>query len=151
MQATTVADLQARAQTALLRDLGLLLALGALAVALAGVAIVNTITVNISAVTKELTLLRAIGMQQRQARLLLLGQASILIVATLVIGVAGGAALFFPVAQSASTPTLVPLFAFPYQFLLPCAALVIGVTLLIAWLQAHRVTRSDVIHALQHE
>jgi putative ABC transport system permease protein len=132
--------------------LGLVWSLVGLVFVVAGLGVVNTLTMNVLEQTRELGTLRAVGMKRGQVRKLVLAQAVALGVISLMPGVVGGIILAYLVNL-----TTYPLMGQPVGFHLD-GWLVAGgflagmvIALLAALLPARRAVRLQVIEALQYE
>lgn len=138
-----------RLSAGFLAGLWVLLILGFLVAALG---ILNTLTMNVIEQTRELGLLRVVGMARRQVRRMILCQAGIMAGAGLLPGTAAGVGMAYLVDLSA-----LPLYGHPVQFqvwpmllggsLLAAVAIVLGA----AWLPAERAARLQISEALQYE
>jgi putative ABC transport system permease protein len=149
-------DVQTRAQfektqTASVNQLlGLVYALLALAVLIALIGIVNTLMLSVFERTREIGLLRAVGMRRRQVRTMIRSEAVILAVfgaiVGIVIGTALGLALVASLRQQGITETVVPVSNLVIFLLL---AAVLG--LIAATWPARRAARLDILAAIATE
>ncbi len=87
MQAVPVSQIQGDARDALQHSIGLVLAVAVISVIIAMLAVVNTLLVNVRQGTRELALLRAVGLGSRQALRRVLTEAGLLAGAATLIGV----------------------------------------------------------------
>jgi putative ABC transport system permease protein len=118
----------------------------------ASLGVVNTLTMNVLEQTRELGLLRAIGMKRGQVARLVLAQALAVGLLSLLPGVALGILLSY-LMNLASTALIghpVP-FHLEVPFVAGCAAEALAAALLAAWWPARRAARLQVIQALQYE
>ncbi len=135
-------------QTASINQLlGLVYALLALAVLIALIGIVNTLMLSVFERTREIGLLRAVGMRRRQVRTMIRSEAVILAIfgaiIGIVIGTGLGIALVSALKQQGITDTVVPATSL-LVFLLLAALL----GLLAATWPARRAARLDVLAAI---
>jgi putative ABC transport system permease protein len=118
----------------------------------ASLGIVNTLTMNVLEQTRDVGVLRAIGMKRRQVGKTILSQAIALAVISLIPGVPVGIALAY--FMNLATHALV---GQPVQFRLDapivggCALLALVIATLAAFWPARRATRLPVVQALQYE
>jgi putative ABC transport system permease protein len=137
-----------QAQTASVNQLlGLVYALLALAVLIALIGIVNTLMLSVFERTREIGLLRAVGMKRRQVRAMIRSEAVILAIfgaiIGIVIGTGLGVALVSSLKQQGITDTVVPASSL-VAFLFLAALL----GLLAATWPARRAARLDVLAAI---
>jgi putative ABC transport system permease protein len=137
-----------QAQTASVnRLLGLIYALLALAVLVALIGIVNTLMLSVFERTREIGLLRAIGMLRRQVRTMIRAEAVILAIfgaiIGIIIGTGLGLALVSSLKQQGITDTVVPV---PSLLLFVLIAALLG--LVAASWPARRAARLDVLAAI---
>ncbi|MDQ2812702.1 MAG: ABC transporter permease [Actinomycetota bacterium] len=127
--------------------LGLVYALLALAVLIALIGIVNTLMLSVFERTREIGLLRAVGMRRRQVRTMIRSEAVILAIfgaiIGIIIGTGMGVALVASLKQQGITDTVVPVSSLGVFLLL---AAVLG--LLAATWPARRAARLDVLAAI---
>jgi putative ABC transport system permease protein len=118
----------------------------------ASLGIVNTLTMNVIEQTRELGILRALGMRRAQMRKLVLTQALFVGVISVVPGLPCGlvTAWLMNLSSPAMTGHLVA-FQWRWGFVLGCAAAALAVSVLAALLPARRAARLRVIEALQYE
>ena len=130
--------------------LGLIYALLALAVIIALIGIVNTLLLSVIERTREIGLLRAVGMTRRQVRSMIRSEAVILsifgAVLGVVIGTPMGLALVASLRQDGLTETSVPYFTLVI-FLVVAAVL----GLIAAGWPARRAAKLDVLAAIATE
>ena len=130
--------------------LGLVYALLGLAVLVALIGIVNTLMLSVFERTREIGLLRAVGMRRRQVRTMIRSEAVILAifgaVVGIVIGTALGLALVASLRQQGITETVVPV-----SNLVIFLALSAVLGLIAATWPARRAARLDVLAAIATE
>ena len=130
--------------------LGLVYALLGLAVIIALIGIVNTLMLSVFERTREIGLLRAVGMRRRQVRVMIRSEAVILAIfgaiVGIVIGTALGLALVASLRQQGITDTAVPVTSLLIFLLL---AALLG--LVAASWPARRAARLDVLAAIAAE
>jgi putative ABC transport system permease protein len=125
-------------------------ALLALSVLIALLGIANTLALSIHERTRELGLLRAIGMARRQLRSMIRSEAAI--IACLGAGLGLGIAVFFGWALVASMRHLgVTELVLPLRQLLGLAALATGAGMVAGMLPARRAASLGVLHAISTE
>ena len=137
-----------QAQTASVNQLlGLVYALLALAVLIALIGIVNTLMLSVFERTREIGLLRAVGMRRRQVRTMIRSEAVILAIfgaiIGIIIGTGMGIALVSSLKQQGITDTVVPASSLVVFLLL---AALLG--LIAASWPARRAARLDVLAAI---
>jgi putative ABC transport system permease protein len=129
--------------------LNLLYALLALSVIVSLVGIINTLVLTVFERTRELGMLRAVGMTRRQVRMMIRYESIVTALMGAVLGMAVGLFLAALITHALSSSGIV--FAVPWlqivYFVL--AAVVVGV--LAAVLPARRAARLNVLEALQYE
>lgn len=125
----------------------LTLALGAIAgisLTVAGIGIMNVMLVSVSERTREVGLLRAVGVARRQIMAVFLTEAAMLSAAGGLIGLAiGWLAVRILVGVFPALPASPPTWA-----VVAALALSLGVGVLFGWLPARRAARLDPVHAL---
>ncbi len=130
--------------------LGLVYALLGLAVIIALIGIVNTLMLSVFERTREIGLLRAVGMRRRQVRTMVRSEAVILAifgaVIGIVIGTALGLALVSSLRQQGITDTAVPVSSLVIFLLLSALLGLVAAT----W-PARRAARLDVLAAIATE
>jgi putative ABC transport system permease protein len=130
--------------------LGLVYALLALAVIIALIGIVNTLMLSVFERTREIGLLRAVGMRRRQVRVMIGSEAVILAVfgaiIGIIIGTGMGLALVSSLKQQGITDTVVPV---PDMVIFLVLAAVLGLVAAI-W-PARRAAKLDVLAAIAAE
>jgi putative ABC transport system permease protein len=147
IQVQTRAQFEAAQAASVNQLLGLVYALLALAVLIALIGIVNTLMLSVFERTREIGLLRAVGMRRRQVRTMIRSEAVILAVfgaiIGIVIGTAMGVALVSSLKQQGITDTVVPVSSLVIFLIL---AAVLG--LIAATWPARRAAKLDVLAAI---
>jgi putative ABC transport system permease protein len=150
LQVQTRAQFEQSQVSAVNQLLGLVYALLGLAVIIALIGIVNTLMLSVFERTREIGLLRAVGMRRRQVRVMVRSEAVILAIfgaiVGIVIGTALGLALVASLRQQGITDTAVPVTSL-LVFLLLAALL----GLVAASWPARRAARLDVLAAIAAE
>ena len=150
LQVQTRAQFEQSQVSAVNQLLGLVYALLGLAVIIALIGIVNTLMLSVFERTREIGLLRAVGMRRRQVRTMVRSEAVILAIfgaiVGIVIGTALGLALVASLRQQGITETAVPVTSL-LIFLLLSALL----GLVAASWPARRAARLDVLAAIATE
>jgi putative ABC transport system permease protein len=125
----------------------LTLALGAIAgisLTVAGIGIMNVMLVSVSERTREVGLLRAVGVARRQIMAVFLTEAAMLSAAGGLLGLAiGWVSVRILVGVFPALPASPPIWA-----VAAAVALSLGVGVLFGWLPARRAARLDPVHAL---
>ena len=129
---------------------GLFDALAIVAVLVAGLGIVNTLTMNVLERFRELGVLRAAGMTTRQMRRTVVVEAGILGVIGTILGVlAGLAAGALVVLMSGSRVSIAA--GLPWGSIALAALLGIGLSMLASWYPARLASRLAIVHAVRQE
>jgi len=129
--------------------LGLIFVLLALAIVVAFIGITNTLSLSVIERTREIGLLRAVGMSRRQIRTMIRWEAVIIAVFGAVLGIALGIAFGWAVVRALSDQGL--------QFALPQGQLIAAVIgagaagIIAAVIPAARASRLDVLAAISYE
>jgi putative ABC transport system permease protein len=131
------------------RVLNVLYALLALSIVVSLFGIVNTLVLSVFERTRELGMLRAIGMTRRQIGWMVRHESIVTALIGAALGIAVGAFLAALVTQALSDEGLV--FAVPYGTLVVFVVIAIAAGILAAILPARRAARLNVLEALQYE
>jgi putative ABC transport system permease protein len=129
--------------------LNLLYVLLALSVIVSLLGIVNTLVLTVYERTREIGMLRAVGMTRRQVRMMIRYESIVTALMGAALGMAVGIFLALLITHALSSQGIV--FAVPYLQLVYFVAAAIVVGLLAAILPARRAARLNVLEALQYE
>lgn len=151
VSAVPVSEVATAGRDAVSRAIGLLLGIAVVTIAIGLLAVVNTLAVTIRQSTRELGLLRAVGLSRAQGLRLLLGEAGLMAVAAAVIGLLSGAALALPMLHASSSPGFTPGFVVAPAVLLAILGAVVVASISAALLPARRATGASIVAAVQHE
>jgi ABC-type antimicrobial peptide transport system permease subunit len=151
LSATSVSTIESATEQALSGTVGILPAVAWLAVAIAVLAVVNTLVVNVRQGRHELGLLRAVGLSRGQARRLVLAQAGLLGGVAAVLGVGLGCLLAVPLLVASTSPGFTPAFVFPITTVLALLGGVVVAVLLAGVLPARRAAAADIVSAVRQE
>ena len=150
-QAVPVSTIQQSARDALQHSVGVLLALAIVSVLIAMLALVNTLVVNARQRTRELALLRAVGLSRGQALRLALSEAGLLALAASLVGVAAGCIVALPMLHVSSSQGFTPLFNFPGVIAVVLVVSVVVAAVLAALAPARGAASTSVMDALRQE
>jgi putative ABC transport system permease protein len=134
---------------ALGRVFGLFDALALVAVIVAALGIVNTLTVSVLERVRELGVLRAAGMTTRQVRRTVVVEAGILGIVGSVLGIVTGLVAAGLLVVLAGGGPLIP--EPPWVSIAVAALLGIGISMAAAWYPARLASRLAIVAAVQHE
>jgi putative ABC transport system permease protein len=151
LTATPVATVESATEQALGDTIGILPAIAWMAIAIAVLAVINTLAVNVRQGRRELGLLRAVGLSRVQARHLMLAEAGLLGCAAAVIGVGVGCLLALPMLVASGSPGFAPAFVVPVTSLVALAGGVVVAVVLAAILPARQAAAADIVSAVRHE
>jgi len=128
---------------------GLFDALALVAVVVASLGIVNTLTMNVVERVREIGVLRAAGMTRRQVGRSVVVEAGILGLVGAVLGALTGlaAGLVMVVLAGGAGSPIDP----PWTALALCLGLGVGVSMLAAWYPARLAGRLSIVRAVQYE
>lgn len=150
-QAVPVSAIEESARDALQHSVGVLLALAIVSVIIAMLALVNTLVVNARQRTRELALLRAVGLSRAQALRLALSEAGLLALAAALVGIATGCIIALPMLHASSSQGFVPLFNFPAIIAIVLVVAVVVAAVLAALAPARRAATTSVMASLRHD
>jgi putative ABC transport system permease protein len=151
LSATSVSAIESATEQALSSTVGILAAVAWLAVAIAVLAVINTLVVNVRQGRRELGLLRAVGLSQGQARRLVLAQAGLLGGVAAVLGIGVGCLLAVPLLGASTSPGFVPAFVFPITTAIALLAGVVVAVVLAGVLPARGAAAADIVSAVRQE
>jgi putative ABC transport system permease protein len=134
------------------RFTGLVWSLMAMVFIVASLAIVNTLTMNALEQTRELGILRAVGLKRIQVRKLILSQALAVGLMSLAPGIVVGMilAFLFNLLSHLLLAHAVP-FHIEFGLIAVCSAVAVAVAVIAALLPAARAAKLQVVEALQYE
>lgn len=138
-------SMSGRISSVLSLGLGLLL----LTVVIAVFGIANTLTLSVTERTRELGLLRAVGLSRAQARSMIRWEALIVTLLGTLLGVALG--VFFAWMTALAVPNEIAVFAIPGTWLTLTVAAGAVAAMLAAAIPAHRASRVEIIRAITQE
>jgi putative ABC transport system permease protein len=148
----TYDEVQARLESILntvVASLWVLLALGFL-IAVFGVT--NTLMMNILEQTREIGLMRVLGMQRRQIRRMVLAQSAYVGILAIIPGFMAGATLAYVIRSSAlAVLGDNPHFGDLLPWLAPYAVGLLGLVLMFGWLPAARAARLNILESIRNE
>ncbi|MEM7141219.1 MAG: FtsX-like permease family protein [Actinomycetota bacterium] len=125
-------------------------ALLALAIVIALIGIANTLALSVHERTRELGLLRAVGMTRRQTRRMVRWEAVLVALFGAVLGVAAGTMFGWGVVQALPADSFGGSLTIPVAQILFVVVLAAAATLIAAWLPARRAGKLDVLEAISH-
>ena len=129
--------------------LNVLYALLALSIVVSLFGIVNTLVLSVFERTRELGMLRAIGMTRRQVRRMIRHESIVTALIGAALGIGVGVFLAALVTQALSSQGIV--FAIPYVTLVVFVVIAIAAGVLAAILPARRASRLNILDALKYE
>jgi putative ABC transport system permease protein len=115
------------------------------------IAVVNTLVVNIRQGSRDLSVMRAVGLDRGGALGLVLAEAGILAVSGTIIGVVTGCAVVAGMLRAVATPGFAPSFAFPLTTAIAVVSAVVGGTLIATAVPAVRAARSSIVAAIRQD
>jgi putative ABC transport system permease protein len=151
LSAVTVDSIRGAAQRALQQALGLLAAVAILALVTSMTAVVNTLVVNIRQGSRDLSVMRAVGLDRGGALGMVLAEAGILAVSGTIIGVVTGCAVVAGMLRAIATPGFAPSFAFPVTTAIAVVSAVVGGTIIATAVPAVRAARSSIVAAIRQD
>ena len=146
------AELTQKLDATVARLVGGLWGLLVLGFVVAALGIANTLSMNVLEQTRELALLRVVGMTRRQIRKMVLSQAGLIGLIGVGLGTGSGVATAYIITLS-----MMPLLGYPVAFglhpllFLGCCVGGMSLVLLASLLPAERAARLDLLIALQYE
>lgn len=151
LAAVSVDDIRGATHRALEHAIGLLFAVAIVALVTAMIAVVNTLTVNIRQGTRELSVLRAVGLDRARARRLVLVEAAVLAASGAVIGLVTGCVIVVGMLRAVSSPGFTPGFVFPTAAAIAVVAAVIGGSVIATLVPSARVARHSIVAAIRQD
>jgi putative ABC transport system permease protein len=151
MRSTSVVAVRDAAHDSLSHSIALLLALAWLAVIVAMLAVVNTLVINVRQGTRELGLLRAVGLSRRRAVRLVLTEAGLLALLGAVVGVGTGCLAAIPLLRVSASPGFDPPFVLPVLAVAVSVVVVIVGALLAALVPGRRSAGNSIVSAIRYE
>jgi putative ABC transport system permease protein len=151
LSAVTVSDIRGSTQRALQHALGLLLAVAIVAMVMSMMALVNTLLVNIRQGSRELSMMRAVGLDRGGARRLVLTEAAVLAASGAILGVVTGCAVVVGMLRAVATPGFAPSFAFPLAAAIAVVVAVVGGSVIATLVPAIRVARTSIVAAIRQD
>jgi putative ABC transport system permease protein len=140
---------QATADAEALRNA--LLGFAAIALVVGSFVIANTFSMLVGQRTRELALLRAVGLSRRQVRRLVLGEAALVGLLGGVAGIVAGYGFAVPAVRLLDDQTGSVTVVVRWPALLAALAVAVGVTVLSAWSSARRAAGTPPVAALRSE
>jgi putative ABC transport system permease protein len=125
-------------------------ALLTLAVVIALIGIANTLALSVHERTRELGLLRAVGMTRRQTRRMVRWEAVLVALFGAILGVAAGLVFGWGVVSALPADTFGGTLRIPVRQILQMVVLASAATLVAAWLPARRAGKLNVLDAISH-
>jgi putative ABC transport system permease protein len=126
-----------------------LLGFAAIALVVGGFVIANTFSMLVGQRTRELALLRAVGLSRRQLRRMVLGEAAVVGLLGGLAGVAVGYGLSVPAVRLLGDQAGPATVVVGWPALVAPLAVAVGVTVLSAWAAARRAARTPPVAALR--
>jgi putative ABC transport system permease protein len=149
LEANPIEKIQGAVADALARVFGLFDVLAIIAVLVAALGIVNTLTMGVLERVRELGVLRAIGMSRSQAFRMVVVEASLLGIVGVVLGSLVGLAV--GVVMLALGGTLAPVVGIPWLPIEAAAVLGLGLPIIAAVYPSRMAARVSIVQALQFE
>jgi putative ABC transport system permease protein len=150
LQPVPLESLEGAITDALDRVFGLFDALALVAVVVAALGIVNTLTMDVVERVREIGILRAVGMTRRQVGRMVVVEAGILGVVGALLGIVAGLGAAV-VMLALATGQVGPAFAVPWPTLALALLLGVGLAMLAAYYPARLAGRLSIIRAVQAE
>ena len=150
LEPASLASVAGAVDVALGRVFGLFDALAIIAVVVAALGIVNTLSMNVLERVRELGVLRAAGMTRRQVRRTVVVEAGILGISGSVLGIVTGLAAGALMILLAGGTLRIGV-DLPWASIGLAALLGVGLSMLAAWYPARLASRLAIVRAVQHE
>jgi putative ABC transport system permease protein len=151
MEEETVSTVRQGVDLGVQHDVAALSALALVGVVIAILAAINTVVLGAREGTRDMALLRVVGLSRAETRRAVLGDALATAVAGCVIGIAVGVGLIAPEVHVASSAALPLTFEFPGLVILAVVLAVIVAILLAAVIPARQLSNLDPLAALSVE
>ncbi len=151
LEPTPLAGIEGAISDAFGRVFGLFDALALLAVLIAGLGIVNTLTMNVYERVREIGILRAAGMTRRQVWRMVVVEAGILGVVGAFLGCLAGVALGYVLTGMAGLGGPAAGLTVPWPTILLAAVFGVGVAMLASFQPARIASQISIIRAVQFE
>jgi putative ABC transport system permease protein len=151
MEEETIASVRQGVDLGVQHDIAALSALALVGVVIAILAAINTVVLGVREGTRDMALLRVVGLSRSAVRLAVLGEALGTAVVGSALGVAVGIGLIGPEVHAATTAALQLSFEVPWPVLLAVAVAVVVAMLLAAVIPARQLSNLDPIAALSVE
>ncbi|MCP3991449.1 MAG: FtsX-like permease family protein [Actinomycetia bacterium] len=146
----TASEFQASFESTIDSALLVINVLLALAIIIALIGVANTLALSVTERTRELGLLRAVGMSRRQMRRMIRWEAVLIALFGAVLGVASGLVFGWGAVSALPSDTFGGSFTVPVGDIVVMVVLAGAATLVAAWLPAHRAGRLNVLDAISH-
>ena len=151
MQPEEVAAVRQGVDRGIQNDIALLSAVALVGVVIAVLAAIDTVVLDTREATRELALLRVLGLGRAALRRAVIGQAAATALVATILGVAAGVGLVFPEVAAASTPYLPLPFTVSTATVLAMAVAAVAALAVAALLPARQLARTDPTEALAVE
>ena len=151
MQPEEVAAVRQGVDRGIQDDIALLSAVALVGVVVAVLAAIDTVVLDTREATRELALLRVLGLGRAALRRAVIGQAAATALVATILGVAAGVGLVYPEVAAASTPYLPLPFAVSAAAVLAMAVAAVAALAVAALLPARQLARMDPTEALAVE
>lgn len=151
LSAVSVDEVRASTERALTHALGLLAAVALVALVMSMLAVVNTLMVNIRQGTRDLSMMRAVGLDRSGARRLVLTEAAVLAASGAVLGVLTGCAVVAGMLRAVATPGFAPSFVFPLTTAIAVVSAVVAGSIIATIVPAIRVARGSIVAAIRQD
>jgi putative ABC transport system permease protein len=144
----TASEFQDRFESTIDSALIVINALLALAIVIALIGIANTLALSVHERTRELGLLRAVGMTRRQTRRMVRWEAVLVALFGAVLGVGAGTVFGWGVVNALPSDTFGGALSIPVPEIATVVIVAAAATLVAAWLPARRAGKLDVLEAI---
>lgn len=151
LSAVTLDDVRASTERSLNHALALLLAVAIVTLVISMIAVVNTLMVNIRQGSRELSMMRAVGLDRSGARRLVLTEAALLAASGAVLGVLTGCAVVVGMLRAVATPGFTPDFVFPVTAAVTVVGAVVAGSIIATVVPAIRVARASIVSAIRQD